>query len=452
MRVYLSRARLSVCLALLAIVPATTLGQGQQGDKKGLEAAFDSKTRARFKDLIDGDVQPNLKTDAAIAKAAAEYYIYRITHRASFNDKTFTAGTVQKEFDDKMVEIMTLKPIEKTVKKNRDFVNKLLSPALAKAMKDVLDVNAVAKAPATVIDAGIMFASMARLKDAAVTEFLAGLINDKATHDVLRLYALKGLKESMPIVVQQDPETVLNLGNAAQNAERSRDAKAVTALTGYIERNVNVAGMSLEEAEGIRYIRREAIISLAHAGAPAVLALNTKQVKGGKLDGPVAPTLLMVCTGAVNPPPSMQERIEAAIGLAIMKHPNMDEYDANTAVYLVGKTIVDFVDDYNRDLGKIAAIGAGRKLPLIAYRTDAKRLKEALIEFDRNAKGTKAGDLKAIAAPLLDSLLAATATTPFPQPDAGRLQTLRQEVQTTFRKAATGRVFKTLKAPVIPLN
>src|SRR6516162_4331800 len=97
----------------------------------------------------------------------------------------------------------------------------------------------------------------------------------------------------MPITIQ--PGDDLELTDKAQNDKRKRDAKLVDALTKYIEHPFNVKGRSAEEVDAVRFIRREAIFTLAHAGAPAVLAVNKK--KKEILQGPVAPTLLKVLAG-----------------------------------------------------------------------------------------------------------------------------------------------------------
>ena len=71
------------------------------------------------------------------------------------------------------------------------------------------------------------------------------------------------------------------------------------------------------ELEALRYLRREAVISLAHAGVPAVSAIKSS----GAVKGPVAYELLRVLVkgkGAYNPSPSLSERVEAALGLCLL--------------------------------------------------------------------------------------------------------------------------------------
>jgi hypothetical protein len=428
--------------AVALAVPAVSNAQ-QAGNKKDLDAAYSGASR-RFSELATGSDKPDQKGDANVTKACAQWYIYRITHRESFDPVR-----VQKEFADKVDDMLAQKP-GGGARDNRAFI-RMFGPALAAAMSDVMAINSVDKNPATVIQASMMMSTMAKLKDDGVTAYLVKLLKDTNTDPVVRLYVFKALKEAMPITQQPDVDFTLNLDNPAQNAKRKLDADLVNALTAHIEgrdRKITFETMTPEELAAVRYVRREAIIALAQAGSPAVLAVNKKQVKKDMLEGAVAPTLCLVLAGALQPAPSLQEKVEAAIGLCNLRFPNMIEYDPAVAKFLIGRTIVEFVDHYNTDLGKISAEGADRRLPYVPYKSDAKRLKEALIEFEKNAK---AKELRDIGEPLLDSFyLKATAKTPFPQPANQYLNDLKALLPRL--RPANGNVFKTLKAPVIPLN
>jgi hypothetical protein len=418
--------------------PAGGWSQGQLGGTKdSLQKAFRENSVRRDK-LFSGEEAAAAEDKSAmrIAEAAANWYIYRLTHL------TENPLDVQKEFSSEIVKMME-RSFDKKEKNNRVFIN-MFGPALVSSMKEVL-ARDVKTDPATVINAAMMLPTMAKLKQDEVSGYLIELVKEGKTHDVVRLYALKGLKEAMPITIQPGDE--LELTDKAQNNKRKRDTELVEALTNYIERPVNTAGMSVEEVEAVRYVRREAIISLAQAGAPAVLAVNMK--KKAILQGAVAPTLLKVLAtpfdarasrpGDIKPPPSLQEKIEAALGLCATKHPNMPEYDPSLATYLIGRTIVDFVDDYNRDLANIGVVGKGRKLPYIGYRTDAKRLGDALTDFAKNAPQAKI--LKGPAQHVLGSM---TKSDPY-LPLANSVD-LRKHVSAT--RPTTGNVFKTLSKPI----
>src|SRR4029079_11996231 len=131
-----------------------------------------------------------------------------------------------------------------------------------------------------------------------------------------------------------------NFKDAEQNAKRKHDATNVDALVKYIERPApNLKNMQPDEIATLRFLRREAIIALAAAGAPAVTA--HPKAPRRPLDGLVAPTLMKVLTkNGLQPPTSMNEKIEAAIGLCNLEYPWMPEYRPELAVYLVGHTLV----------------------------------------------------------------------------------------------------------------
>src|SRR5205085_2179610 len=96
------------------------------------------------------------------------------------------------------------------------------------------------------------------------------------------------------------------------------------------------------EREAIRYMRREAITSLAEVGVPALGAFRKK----GVVESPAVYELLRVLIkgkGAYEPPTTLAERVEAAIGLCQLKDPEKEaDYNASVAVYAVGLCFLDY--------------------------------------------------------------------------------------------------------------
>ncbi len=433
------RACVRVCSWLLAVgmilaAPAVGWAQGQLGDKNGLKTAFDN-SGPRWKKLLAGEEQPG-KGDAEVAKAIANYHLYRLTHQTEPGDKLVT------EFN---AFVAKYPPEVGKARDNRKFLFEYLGPALVASMKDVLPPGGKHDR-GMVVHAAMMLPIMARVKSEPVYEYFVDLANGKGTHDVVKLYALKAIRDALPIA-DQPKELDLDFGNAAQNARRKRDAKYVDGLKTYIEQPVNVASMSYEEASAVRFIRREAIIALAQAGAPAVLAVPKKLEKKDHPNpqGLVAPTLLRVLAGNIQPPPSSQEKIEAAIGLCNMKYPNMPEYNPALATYLIGQTIVDLSAEYSKDLQNFA-IGKDKNLPYIAWKSEAARLKAGLDVFAKNAN-TDAAKKAAIELKInADSNLGAMMS--YATLNAAKDGDLRRKVN-DFRTAATDSVFLTLKAPPV---
>lgn len=422
------RAFLVVAMGITLFASTALRAQEQLGAKADLEKAFkDSGTR--WKKLLAGEEPPG-KGDHDIARAVANYHLYRLTHI------TEPGGTVVKDFSD---FINKYPPEAATKRNNIKFLSDYMGPALVGSMKDVL--TDPKRDRGQVVHAAMMLPVMAKVKSDAVFEYCAVLTKDSKSHDIIKLYALKALREALPIT-DQPGELYLDFNNPAQNAKRARDAKVVDALKDYIERPVDVSAMSYEEASAVRFIRREAIITLAQAGAPAVLAVPKKlENKNHKNpQGLVAPTLLKVLASNVQPPPSTQEKIEAAIGLCNMKHPNMPEYNPALATYLIGQAVLDMSAEYSKDLQNFTA--GDKRLPYIAWKSEAKRLKAGLDAFAKTAKTKHAVELKASADKVFDAMENHKTII-----DAN-LGDLRRNVNDT-RATATDTIFMTVPAPKV---
>src|SRR5207249_725537 len=101
--------------------------------------------------------------------------------------------------------------------------------------------------------------------------------------------------------------------NPAQAKRKESDLKRVNSLLNFLTRKTpqNVT----PDAE--RFLRRQAIRSLAQTEAPAVEIDKTN-----KINGPVAYGLLRALARnkeALNPPPTLNDRLEAAIGICMLR-------------------------------------------------------------------------------------------------------------------------------------
>jgi hypothetical protein len=436
------------CFVLLfgvLLTPAAVLAQGQLGDWDSLSKAYD-QNEARRKDLFKGDVGAAGAGDKKIAEASARWFIYRISHTSVLIDQAKLAR-VHKEFND-IVKNVLMEP--KAQATNRAFVN-MFGVALVQSMKDVLEQNASGR-PQAYVHACMMLPTMAKLKQGDVGDYLVSLMSDPKGSDVARLHAVKALREYLP-VDSLDANGNYDLADKNVIAKKARDVKYVDALVKYVETPVKVDGMSSEEAAAVNYLRREAIITLASTEAPAVATLK----KVGKIEGGVAPTLMRVCAGNLEPAPMLQEKIEAAIGLCKMRYwnPNFsskiknahqDEYQAELAAYLVGKTLDEFIGAYKADFENFTAKGAARRLPRTAFRLEAKRLDAALTEIANYSEGAPAAGnaqkLKKEAAPVLTSISK--------HENLNNDLIFRNKVVPSLRPK-TGYVFKSLKTAEITL-
>lgn len=422
-------------LALLA--PGFAIAQGPLGTKQTLQQAYE-ESRVRRQSLHAGEKAATSK-DAPVAEAVAQWYIHRTTHKFEKQD------SLQADFAKEINNLMD----KKNLATKRPYID-LLGRACVDNMKLVLSRD-VAKDPTSVVNGAQLLATMARLRQDEVLGYLTGLVNDTKTHDVVRLYALKALREGMPIRIQLDPVLAdakfekEDLKDKEQNLIRARDARTVDALTAFVERSAKGDNLSPEDVATRRFIRREAVAALASAGSPAVSAMAKPKAEAGY----VAPTLMRVIAkqGGISPPPSLAEKVEAALGLCAMEYPNMPEYHSELAVYYVGQAILDLANDYNKDWGNFVRVGKDKVVPYHAYKTDAKRLIAGLDQLIANARPnppTKkaAEELKIRARPVLDQIAVYQAA------DGPRLEDFNRALPGLRPKTATP--FRTLKGAPIP--
>ncbi|HZZ81172.1 MAG TPA: hypothetical protein VFE62_21900, partial [Gemmataceae bacterium] len=406
MRTFLSKRGTWLILgtALLLTIPALSRAQGQQAaSKEDLVKAMnasDTRLRALFTS------EEAEKGDEKHARVAAHWYLYRLTIRAYLTPATTATGPngaekLQREFHDKVSDFMD----RRSYTSRRDRFRKMFGAELVKAMKeDILSRDPKTEAT-LIIHAAAMLPTMAMLRDDTVNNYLAELTKDDKSR-VVQMYAVKALREVMPVPTQPDVDDVVKMPDFLK--AKWRDVKTVDALRGFIEKPMDTKGMTVEEIRALTYIRREAITSLAQAKSPAVAAIPKKKMVAAP-EGPVAYTLLNVLAGNVTPPPTLQEKVEAALGVCAFKYPNMADYDPQLGIYLVGRTIEDFVKDYNKDWINFTAVGGTKKLPYVAYKVDARRLKAGLKELGANTPTAHVKAAKALESaagtPILDKII-----------------------------------------------
>lgn len=431
-------------IGMLFTLAPDARSQGLIRAKEDLKKAYDDVYKAR-NDLMLGNKTANPKSDAdkKVAEAVAQYFIFRAPIKTD-------AAAAPAEFTKEIRNLMD----KKNLKEKQNFIDMLGKESVA-AMKIVLERD-IKSDGSTVVYASQMLAPMAMLKQEEVCAYLIELIDDAKTHDVIRLHALKAMREVMPIRIQQEllPLGAEDFKDKDQNARRKFDAVNVDALVKYIERSIDTQKMQPDEIATMHFLRREAIISLAAAGAPAVTAQPKAPRK--PLDGLVAPTLMKALTKrGLTPATNLHEKIEAAVGLCNMDYSWMPEYQSDVAVYLVGKTLAEFFGEYNKDLGSISVDGKNKQVPLYGFKADGKRFEAGLKKMEENARSdTKLsipGNATTLKAAAELRVKANVVLGPmFLYKDSGRLEDFVRFVDQIRPKNSYP--FKTLKTPEIPLD
>lgn len=384
-------------LLLFTLFAAVTIRAGAQNQLAGdvdLTNAF-RKANLTFPKLRNGELEPKA-ADKEAMDAVARYLVYRF---ASTTAKTWDdMARLRREFVEYQIA-PALTP--EALKKNGAF-RQQFGASLASAFRKLFESDfqeyrfQIINAAPTLIDA-------AKMRSDAFGDFLAELITDQDAvkgskltnmHDVIKLYALRGLREYyaevtrsettkvhqprpiVPVLVGDEP-----LGDVTQKT-MERNLRYINAVLRFAENRPGAGKRPLEEQDALRVLRREAIETLAATQAPLV-AYGKK-----KVDAPIAALLLRVLSpkSDLEPPPSLAEKVEAAIGVCRMKYKNVDNYQAQLGMYLVGLFLVEFMTEANKDVGPIST----GKLPMLPWRADAKRLELALKGMAANAKGRSA--------------------------------------------------------------
>lgn len=367
---------------------------GQQDDGQLGNVAIEERFRApalykERRDLISGDRSPK-PADKDLMDLMSKFYFWRVTWESPRRDPGPMAKILTDFESDFVIHAL---PVFTNKGGNKEFITQF-GPHVAARFKEIFAKD-FEKFRVSQINAGVMLVSMCRFKQEEVGDLLVELLKDKKQHDVIKLYALKGMREFFPIRVVPELDEL-----SKQNArKKERDLERIQVLMDFIGQRFPTPA-SWEELEASRYIRREAIASLAHVGAPAVAALKKK----GVVEGPAAyglikvllqgreglPPLTITVDGKVREEgPSLMEKVEAALGLCRLKKAEELGYDPSVGVYLVARTLVDFFSAYNKDFVNIAGAKTVAKVPFVAWRLQAERFKEGLKELVANTKDYK---------------------------------------------------------------
>jgi hypothetical protein len=160
---------------------------------------------------------------------------------------------------------------------------------------------------------------------------------------------------------------------------------------------------SKAERDGYRFIRAEAIRALGQIALPFVPETpGVQDKKKGKVLAPVAYALMRVLVDGddgLYPPPSLIEKVEAALGLCRInanakveeEGKNPSRYNDEISVVLVGDALVHFIKQYQNDPGASPLAKASAKIPpMLPWKIYSKLLLRGLDEFSKNLASAKA--------------------------------------------------------------
>jgi hypothetical protein len=198
--------------------------------------------------------------------------------------------------------------------------------------------------PQVRVNAAWMAADVGKMGYDGAAELYIKILEKDDMNDAVKLWALRGLDNLFKIV--PDPiipeKTVFQQANKVELPELER--RAIQALIKYIEQKVNVAALSPDEINALRYIRREAVRALGHVRVQTVKHL-------GKVESRPAFVLLKVACNDDSIPPLWPdgwdrihqpptEQLDAIVGFCQLR-PDINARDLNLdyAVFHIGQAI-----------------------------------------------------------------------------------------------------------------
>lgn len=308
-----------LCLAgLFVFLGGLGTGRAQDPSNVSLDE-LDKESRAHF-ELIKGlrkgttAAEPGNKAHMDAIDFHARNLIYRLAHPLYHNvggmDARNTVARLFRDFDDDVGMIVAGK--EKTKDMARLFGLKVIEHG-----RKVLDVPK----PLVHINAARFLARSADLGQPELADALAEVLSDPKSTDAVKYYALQGLRK---LLAQPITPPVLT---------PERAAKVLPAVIAQVTRKMTITEATPpEEIAGFQVLRREAVRALAQSRIPF---LSSKEM-------PALVLAQVLAREDFTPPVRMDERMEAAIGLARMRPDKNKDYQPDYAA----QQIALFLDEF----------------------------------------------------------------------------------------------------------
>ncbi|HMF15928.1 MAG TPA: hypothetical protein VKE98_01920 [Gemmataceae bacterium] len=373
-------------IGLVTMVSAGGVGGPTDLGEKKVEKFRKLRPTTEWSLLVKGGRQVE-EGDKRNIRLAAEVLVWQTTWRT--NPKK--PDDVRKEFEQEMGTLLN----KENRDKNKDF-RKHFAKELVACFKEVFalpfDENKLGCQ-----NAAILLPSLARLQEEEIGDLLTDLIRDPKQHDAVKLYALKGLAAYFPayewtVVAPKD-----NSGNVIPDARKKKYIERIQVLIDFLDRTWE---SNKADDDAIRFLRREAIRTLAQAQVPAV------EVTKDKVFAPVAQRLVQILDPKtkMTPSPSLQEKVEAAIGICQIKVIPNTLYLPDEGIYRVGTFLVEFANAYKNDRTDFVGGGKFRKIPKIPWKIESERLLQALKLQVKNNEIKNAKVLQDAAQPYLSPM------------------------------------------------
>jgi hypothetical protein len=325
---------------VFAVARAQQPIEGVQGDRFLDAKELKGDEKNTFAKLRDGNIEYE-KAHKPLLEKAAQWYVYRITspvyQRKTLPDSTDrqTVYDIVNDCNRQIYDRSKLSNKEATRDKQLAFL-KEYTEEVGKAVDDVLK-NPM---PIARVNAGRILAHMGKTGVEETGDRMVKVLQDKDQLDAVKLYALRGLKDLFQTINSNPDPVVQRKFNGSV-----RQGKYVQAVVEFMHRQpTNVKGMSPEEVEAFRYVRREAVRALAQLRQPVVISSKKKVFAQPALE-----LLRVVAKEGFTPEPSLSERTEAALGVLQMQTKLSPGYQAEYAGPVLGQFLMDFTLEFDND-------------------------------------------------------------------------------------------------------
>jgi hypothetical protein len=305
--------------------------------------------RGTLRDLFKGTLQADPSNTAHVEAidTQARYVTYRV-YLDHLEGQPSRIEKAYKEFDGDVKDITTGK------------VPQAMQP-LAELYRDKVRVHALeviqfdkAKPIHKIHNARIL----ARVADLGqgkqLAETLVVVLQDEKQNDAVHYYALRGLRSLLALAQKQQSPPLLT---------KEEEAKCAEAIIAFLTRKPNLpAGAPQREIDGFRIYRREGVRALAQIHTPA-------------FSDKVRPALTLArfagADESIQPPPRVDERMEAALGLARMSSAQNKQYQPDYAAGMIARSLGAFFTEAESERERTT----DRTRP---WKIDATHLMEAL--------------------------------------------------------------------------
>jgi hypothetical protein len=362
-------------VALLSPAPGRAQGDAKRlGSPDTYKVRWTGEPRDKFFKLLKGEEKPG-KDVEKILDTAADHYIYRVTWFGY--DPKLRLPPITTAPNELLTLVKDFSLNKTFAAKNQEF-QKLWTKRLIAALEEIFELP-VPENRIAVANGALLLPVYAKAQREEFGKFLDKLVADEKQHDVVKLFALKGLREYLPVRVPKASDE-----GAEKAAQRDRDTRRIDGILKFLNRK-----WEGKDPTVAAYLRRAALQTLAGAEAPAL------EVKDGKVVAPAAYALVLALTPEKDDPnlkPSFRAsrlsvRAEAAIGVCRLRTRLLDAYQPEAGVYLTGRFLVDFVNEYRADYPRLKEQpkkGEPKAVALLPWKLAAERLIKALDELKEN--------------------------------------------------------------------